>query len=336
MGSFVMFTLVMTLMVVSCRAEEDQVFTKLPTLRGPKPGSKLVGAHHRNARATPYSCATPTLLTPSQQTESVVVHNNWRGKEPAANMLQLTWSSMLANVAQGWANQCQWEHGYLIDCNGNNIGQNLYVSSNTASYPTLNVTSVITAWNNERNDWNFKTATCATGKICGHWTALVAARSLQVGCAYALCPTMNIAGITRTNNLLVVCDYSPPGNVAGDPIYLPGTTCLNCDSDNTGAGFKCVSNLCVPCTPSNDAACKCGKTQTCQNGGSWSTASCTCVCPKAFFGLNCERACSCADAMPDDCPDWIDMCSDPSYADFMGANCITTCKLPCKLPASCS
>lgn len=61
---------------------------------------------------------------------------------------------------------------YSGSCKGKNIGQNLYVSSNAGAYPTLNVTSVITAWNNERNDWNFKTATCNTGKICGHWTAV--------------------------------------------------------------------------------------------------------------------------------------------------------------------
>lgn len=34
---------------------------------------------------------------------------------------------------------------------------------------------------------------------------------------------------------------------------------------------------------------ECGVTQTCQNGGVWNTGSCTCVCPKKFFGLNCER-----------------------------------------------
>lgn len=38
-------------------------------------------------------------------------------------------------------------------------------------------------------------------------------------------------------------------------------------------------------------------------------------------------ACSGADAMADDCPDWSDMGADPSYTDFVAANCKTTCKL---------
>lgn len=335
MKSFATVALSITLLIVTCSGEDDHISTRLPTIKVSKHSPKQ-GPGGRHARATPYSCATPATLTAAQNTESVSVHNKCRAGEPAANMLSMSYNSMLANVAQGWANQCKWEHGGLVDCNGNNVGQNLYVSSNPAAFPVLNLTNVIVSWNNERNDWNFQTATCKTGAICGHWTALVAARSWEVGCAYANCPTMNVAGAIWKNALYVVCDYNPPGNVVGDPIYLPGTKCSNCDSDSTGLGFKCVDSLCVSCSPATDAACKCGVKQTCVNGGVWSTSTCKCVCPKAFYGATCERACSCADALPDDCVDWSDLCTDPSYTEFLTENCMSTCKFKCALPASCT
>jgi hypothetical protein len=265
----------------------------------------------------------------------VYAHNLFRSKETSANGKALTWSEEMASVAQAWANSCKWEHGMLYDCVGDRLGQNLFVEASVGGYPALNVTGVINAWNNERKDYNIAMGTCAAGKICGHWTQVAWAKSSKVGCAYAQCPTMNVGGAIWQNALYVVCDYTIAGNVNGEKPFISGTPCTQCDSDKTGAGYKCVNNLCTPCTPATDATCKCGTTQICQNGGSWTASQCKCTCTNKFYGQNCEHTCTCGDTDPLNCPDWIAYCADPDYSDYMEQNCKATCQFPCSLPSTC-
>jgi len=291
------------------------------------------GAHGRSKRAV--TCGTQTTLRPVEAQESVYAHNLFRAKEGSRNMLSMVWSDEMAAVAQSWANTCTWEHGMLYDCNGERVGQNLFVEASSGGYPAKNMTGVIAAWSGERKDWNFATGQCNSGKMCGHWSQVVAARSLEVGCAATQCPSMVVSGSTWYNALFVVCDYRRPGNVVGEAVYQSGTACSNCDSDATGTGYKCVNSLCSKCTPSTDSTCKCGTPMTCQNGGAWSGPTCSCTCAKGFYGIKCEYACSCAD-QDDACPDWVDYCSDPDYQEYMTQNCKTTCKYQCTLPASCA
>jgi hypothetical protein len=299
---------------------------------GPKtpPGARK----HIGKRAA--TCGTTTRLTAAQAQESVTAHNLYRALEPAANEKSLAWSDEMAAVAQAYADQCIWAHGMLFDCSNNRLGQNLYVQSSSAGFPTLNLTAVIWNWWNERNDWVWAQSSCTPNKLCGHWTQLVHSESILVGCAYKNCPTMNVGGEVWQNALYVVCDYTPPGNVEGVAFYLKGASCSNCDTAGTGAGYKCVNKLCVPCTPKNDAACKCAKQLDCGANGVWSNDVCACVCNNKFYGLQCTTPCSCADLMPDDCPDWSDYCTNPDYKDFMMENCRSFCKFPCNLPPTCA
>jgi len=302
---------------------------------GPKvpPGFKK----HNSKRAA--TCGIQTVLTAAQAVEAVTAHNAYRSQEPASDLRAMTWSDEMAAVAQGYANKCIWAHGDLYDCEGKRLGQNLYVQSSSSGFPAFNMTGVAWNWWNERKDYTYSTMACNTGAICGHFTQLASDQSYQVGCAYANCPTMNVAGATWNNCLFVVCDYTPPGNLAGSNVYKTGTACSQCDLAGTGQGFKCLNNLCNPCTPSVDKTCQCGTpTQACQNGGSFSKLSCSCQCAKGFYGNFCELPCSCADLMPDDCPGWktSGFCTDPDYHDFVSTNCKTTCAIPCTLPPSCS
>ena len=45
---------------------------------------------------------------------------------------------------------------------------------------------------------------------CGHYTQVVWANTLSVGCGVAVCPTGTI----------VVCNYAPPGNYVGEKPYI--------------------------------------------------------------------------------------------------------------------
>jgi len=330
--------LVLAALVALARAEDEGLHAvdappaKGDTFTGPKvpPGARK----HVGKRAA--TCGTQTRLTAAQAQESVTAHNLYRAMEPASNEKGMAWSDEMAAVAQAYADKCIWAHGMLVDCSGNNLGQNLYVQASSAGFPTLNLTAVAWNWNNERLDWDWGTSSCTPNKICGHWKQLAASESVVVGCAYNNCPKITVGSEVWQNALLVVCDYSPPGNVVGEPIYLTGPSCSNCDSAGTGAGYKCVNKLCMPCTPKSDTTCRCSKQLNCGANGVWSNDVCACVCNNKFYGLQCDTPCSCADLMPDDCPDWSDFCTDPDYKDFMTTNCRTFCKYPCILPKSCA
>jgi len=334
----VLCALVLMAVVVSGRAtDKTQIAIDAPTPSGVASsfGGKVPpGCHGRSKRAA--TCGVQTTLRAVEAQESVLAHNLFRSKETSTNMLSMVWSDEMAAVAQAWANSCKWEHGMIYDCSGNRVGQNLFVEASIGGYPAKNMTRTIEAWSGEKKDYNPTTRTCATGAQCGHYTQVVAARSLEVGCAAAQCPTMVVSGQTWSNALYIVCDYRSPGNVVGEPLYESGTACSNCDSDGTGAGYKCSNKLCATCTPSTDSTCKCGTPLACEHDGAWSGSSCSCTCPKGFYGTKCEFTCTCTDISPADCADWADYCADADYSEYMNENCKTTCKVPCNLPASCS
>jgi len=50
-------------------------------------------------------------------------------------------------------------------------------------------TSIVVAWDGEKSDYTFATRTCASGKVCGHYTQVVWAKSKYLGCGYAYCPS---------------------------------------------------------------------------------------------------------------------------------------------------
>jgi len=288
----------------------------------------------RSKRAV--TCGSPTRLTQSNAEEAVFIHNLFRQSEVGTNLLHMTWSEELAAQAQALASTCTWGHGVLVDCSNNPLGQNLYITSGSRSFPPLNMTAAIKSWQDERNDYNYGSGTCNSGKVCGHYTQVVNARSSKLGCGAAQCATVSIGpGVTWNNALIVVCNYSPPGNVMGRPIYQYGTPCSNCDSELTGAGFKCVNNLCASCNPGTDPSCRCGNPLPCQNGGVWVDATCSCSCPSRFYGTKCEKSCLCQDAHPTACPQWSVYCTNPDYVDFMTDNCMGTCRNLCTPPPSC-
>lgn len=294
--------------------------------------------HHKERRAAA-TCGTATAMTTAQQTQIINTHNTYRAQEGASNMMLQTYSDEMARVAQGYANKCIWGHGDLYDCEGNRLGQNLFVISNANGYPALNTTYVVAAWYGEKAYYTQSSQACnpPPGGECGHYTQVAWARSGQVGCGFAQCPTMNVGGSTWKNALFVVCDYTQPGNVEQTPMWTAGAACSNCDSDQTGAGFKCVNGLCASCQPASDPACKCGTPVQCVTG-SWNPGTCSCQCPPDHYGVQCEVPCTCNDVPAAQCSTMASSCSDPSYAQALKQYCKQTCNFPCQTsqPASCT
>lgn len=157
--------------------------------------------------------------------EFLAAHNNIRANgpfgpgNPAPNppLAPLTWSAALQTTAANWAAQCNWAHnpgrGFT--------GENLYAQSGSVPTPT----TAVNAWASEAQFYNWTTNTCAAGQDCSHYTQIVWSSTTQVGCAIQNCP----AGVgTPPPGIVgpwtyVVCNYSPPGNIAGQRPYSAAT-----------------------------------------------------------------------------------------------------------------
>lgn len=161
----------------------------------PAPGSK------RCANVT-------TPLTDAEIDAILRIHNEQRAEVGTA---PLKWNCDLAAFGQNWANKDEWKHSTDADREkiipGNFAGENLSAEAN----PTSPIAQMLQGWIDEKQFWNNSAKTCATGKVCGHYTAMVWKTTTSVGC-----------GIIRNGSVMgdewkgqstyLVCNYYPGGN----------------------------------------------------------------------------------------------------------------------------
>lgn len=179
----------------------------------------------RISRGIAASCAFLALalpaaaqLTTAEKSALVGAINAVRANvsPPAQVMPALVWDNALETLAQSWANSCAGGPAMLVHspiASRTNVagyayvGENLYASSGAA-----NVQQAVNLWASERNNYDLATNTCSGG-TCGHYTQLVWADTLAVGCGRSSCPAF-----TFPNTL--VCNFGPGGNVGGLPPYV--------------------------------------------------------------------------------------------------------------------
>ncbi|HEY6543524.1 MAG TPA: CAP domain-containing protein [Dokdonella sp.] len=150
---------------------------------------------------------------PAEWKGNLRVHNCARGTVlPVATprIPPLRWSPSLAQRAQGWANQCTWQHSGTPG-----LGENLYAAAPWSAAQTTAATS----WASEFADYNYAANSCASGEQCGHYTQMVWRSTRFVGCAIRNCSTGTPFGSQFPNWTIVVCNYSPPGNYIGQRPY---------------------------------------------------------------------------------------------------------------------
>ncbi|XP_027020988.1 peptidase inhibitor 16-like isoform X2 [Tachysurus fulvidraco] len=171
-------------------------------------------------------------LTEEEKKTILNLHNIYRSvvNPPAADMLRMTWDDGLALVAAGYAEQCIWKHNPDVE---NVLGENLFVTAGT-----LNVNTSIHMWFDEHENYNYESNTCNLW-MCGHYTQVVWAKSDTVGCASHLCRT--VKNLEYKNSTILVCNYSPLGNVFGKHPYVTGVPCSNCPAK----AIECIENLCT-------------------------------------------------------------------------------------------
>ncbi|XP_011784754.1 PREDICTED: glioma pathogenesis-related protein 1 isoform X2 [Colobus angolensis palliatus] len=107
--------------------------------------------------------------------DCVRIHNKFRSevKPTASDMLYMTWDPALAQIAKAWARNCQFSHNtrlkppHKLHPNFTSLGENIW----TGSVPLFSVSSAITNWYDEIQDYDFKTRICK--KVCGHYTQVL-------------------------------------------------------------------------------------------------------------------------------------------------------------------
>lgn len=74
----------------------------------------------------------------------------------------------------------------------------------------------VSGWSSEKNDYALSTNTCASGKVCGHYTQLIWAETTSVGCAIAICSPHHDYNAIGYN---LACAFGPGGNIGGQRPY---------------------------------------------------------------------------------------------------------------------
>ena len=126
----------------------------------------------------------------------------------------LVWNETLATYAYQYATTQDTNEGGCSGAlvhSGGPYGENLYwYWTSDGSLPTPS--QAVSAWISEKSDYDYETNTCATGQVCGHYTQVVWATTLHVGCVSHVCTSTQ--GATY-----IICSYDPPGNISGERPY---------------------------------------------------------------------------------------------------------------------
>ena len=88
----------------------------------------------------------------------------------ACSLIIQIWSAELANVAQNYAEQCIFEHNSDRTSQQSTftyVGENLAITSS----PSVNYTSLVRNWFDERDDYSYESNICAD--VCGHYTQVI-------------------------------------------------------------------------------------------------------------------------------------------------------------------
>ena len=183
------------------------------------------------------SATARAQLTAQEAEGQLEAHNQVRANvsPTAANMTRLTWDAGLAGIAQSWTGQCNFSHNPAAGA-----GENLFLTTGGTHASAL--ASSVPTWAAEAANYNYMTNSCAAGQ-CGHYTQIVWAKTLRVGCGITFCPT--VINLPAFNNAyFVACNYRPAGNFVGQRPYVAGAIGSACPPELPNL----VGGLCSPAT----------------------------------------------------------------------------------------
>ena len=159
-------------------------------------------------------------LTNDETSALLQAHNDWRAKYGVKPM---EWCETLTEAAQNWAQELA-KRGFKLEHSPappRTAGENVAYGGSTdlnSRDGDLTAAAVVDLWGKEVNDYNYKTNTCAAGKVCGHYTQVVWAKTKRVGGGMVKGVVEDAAGNESIQEVWV-CQYDPPGNYVGEKPY---------------------------------------------------------------------------------------------------------------------
>lgn len=143
----------------------------------------------------------PAQAAPLPATALLEAHNRARAEVGAP---PLSWSEGAAAQARRWAailaGRCLLEHSQ-----GSGFGENLFMGT-LGFYDELDG---VRAWEEEKKHYAGQPLTRAMAPVVGHYTQMIWPATRELGCATSRC----------SGNLILVCNYFPPGNYLGESAY---------------------------------------------------------------------------------------------------------------------
>ncbi|KAG6644177.1 pathogenesis-related protein PR-1-like [Carya illinoinensis] len=139
---------------------------------------------------------------PSLANQFLAPHNAARS---SLRLRPLMWDPKLARYARWYANQRRFDCA-LRHSNGP-YGENIFWGIGNGWTPS----QAVTAWVSERKWYNYRSNSCASGQMCGHFTQIVWRTTRRVGCARVIC--------SGGRGVFMTCNYDPPGNYIGERPY---------------------------------------------------------------------------------------------------------------------
>ncbi|XP_041348038.1 multiple epidermal growth factor-like domains protein 10 [Gigantopelta aegis] len=247
-----------------------------------------------------------SVLSDAEKTAIVKQHNDYRnGVQPTAtNMLKLIWDDDIAIVAAKWARQCVRGHDggtahAVPELPKVYIGQN-------AAYGFYSYEAAIKAWYDEVADYGFgvgRVGDDETKKV-GHYTQIVSAVAIRIGCGSAYCENSVYA-----SKIHHICNYAVGQSSIKYP-YISGTSAAACPNKQSGNLCDCGGKLCF-------------------NGGTMDISTCTCTCPTLYKGDLCETL-DCPTLDPSSCSIYtLDKCQTNLYVRNTCPQRCGICPKPC-------
>lgn len=146
-------------------------------------------------------------LSREESSALLAEHNRVRAQ---VGVKALKWSDDLSKYAEKWAdylaeNSCSLQHRPAKGKWKQKYGENLYMG--TANF--LGLLYSVKSWENEKKRYRQGPVDKNTLISAGRYTQVVWKDTERVGCAKAIC----------SGNMIVVCNYDPPGNMVGEKAY---------------------------------------------------------------------------------------------------------------------
>jgi len=146
-------------------------------------------------------------LTAQEVRQLIRLHNKARAD---VGVMPVIWSKKLAGYAEEWANNlasidCALRHRPRSGKWKQEYGENLFTG--TSGY--YGVADAVKSWESEKTYYHGQTLNSSNFHDSGHFTQIIWKNTKQIGCAKVECK----------GDLIVVCNYNPPGNVLGEKPY---------------------------------------------------------------------------------------------------------------------